>query len=65
LKQNTKEEHLGLHLRPSGYKFVYDALIALIKEKWPEYPPYKMPFAVKVGWEVELGDQFWDVKNDA
>lgn len=54
-----------MHLSPKGYQVVFDGLIALIKEKWPEFPPYKMPFAVKVGWERELGDQLWDVKNDA
>lgn len=56
---------LGLHLSPSGYKIVFDGLIALIKEHWPEFPPYKMPFREKVAWEIELGDQLWDVNNDA
>jgi hypothetical protein len=56
--------YLGLHLSPKGYKVVFDGLIKLIKENWPEFPPYKMPFQLKVGWEVELGDQFWDVNND-
>jgi hypothetical protein len=36
----------------------------LIKEKWPEYEPYKMPYAVKADWELEQGEEFWDVKND-
>jgi len=55
----------GLHLSPKGYKIVFDEMIKLLKAKWPEYPPYKMPFAVKVGWELELGKTFWDVNNDA
>ncbi|KUJ16609.1 GDSL Lipase/Acylhydrolase family protein-like protein [Mollisia scopiformis] len=55
----------GLHISPTGYRVVFDALIKLIKEKWPEYRPYKMPFVTKVAWEIELGDQMWDVKNDA
>ncbi len=44
---------------------MFDGLIALIKEQWPEFPPYKMPFREKVAWEIGLGDQMWDVKNDA
>jgi hypothetical protein len=40
-------------------------MVKLFKVKWPEYPPYKMPFAVKVGWEKDLGSAFWDVTNDA
>lgn len=55
----------GLHFSPKGYKVVFDALMKVIKNKWPEYPPYKMPFAVKVGWEKELRGELWDVKNDA
>ncbi|KAE8451632.1 hypothetical protein EG329_003089 [Mollisiaceae sp. DMI_Dod_QoI] len=37
----------GLHISPSGYRLVFDHLIKLIKEKWPEYRPYKMPFMTK------------------
>lgn len=55
----------GLHMSPAGYKLVFDALIKLIKEKWPEYRPYKMPFVTKVAWEIQMGDQMWDVKNDS
>jgi len=51
----------GLHLNPDGYKAVFEELVKVMKEKWPEYPPYKMPYAVKVPWEVELGDKMWDV----
>jgi hypothetical protein len=40
-------------------------MIKLLKDKWPEYPPYKMPYAVKVPWELELGSSFWDANNDA
>jgi hypothetical protein len=32
-------------------------------EKWPEYPPYKMPYAVKVPWEMGFGDQLGDVRE--
>lgn len=55
---------LGLHLSSSGYKIVFDALMSVTMEHWPEFPPYKMPFTEKVSWEVELGDQMWDVNND-
>ncbi|CZT42107.1 related to IAH1 Isoamyl acetate hydrolytic enzyme [Rhynchosporium secalis] len=54
----------GLHLSPSGYRIVFDGLIKVMKENWPEYLPYKMPFTEKVPWEIELGDQMWDVNND-
>ncbi|KAH8812661.1 GDSL Lipase/Acylhydrolase family protein-like protein [Xylogone sp. PMI_703] len=57
--------HDGLHLGPEGYKIVFDELTKLIKEKWPAFPPYKMPYVNKVAWELERGDQFWDVNNDA
>ncbi|KAK0112680.1 hypothetical protein ONS95_014419 [Cadophora gregata] len=56
--------HDGLHLSPSGYKIVFDGLIAVLRKHWPELPPYKMPFTEKVPWEIELGDQMWDVNND-
>ncbi|KAH7417825.1 GDSL Lipase/Acylhydrolase family protein-like protein [Cadophora sp. MPI-SDFR-AT-0126] len=56
--------HDGLHLSPSGYKIVFDGLVAVMKKHWPEFPPYKMPFTEKVPWEIELGDQMWDVNND-
>ena len=51
----------GLHLNPEGYKVVFEELLKVMREKWPEYPPYKMPYAVKVPWEVDLGDMMWDV----
>jgi hypothetical protein len=53
-----------LHLSGEGYRVVFDGLIKVLKENWAEYPPYKMPFAVKVPWEIELGSEYWDVKND-
>ncbi|KAH8795418.1 GDSL Lipase/Acylhydrolase family protein-like protein [Hyaloscypha finlandica] len=53
----------GLHVSPQGYRIVFDELVKLINEKWPEYPPYKMPYAVKVQWEKDMGAEFWDVKN--
>lgn len=52
---------IGLHLGGAGYKVAFDGLAKLIKEKWPEYPPYMMPYKVKVGWEKEQGDRFWDI----
>lgn len=55
---------LGLHIGPQGYRLVFDELVKLINEKFPEYPPYKMPYTVKVPWEKEMGAEFWDVKND-
>ena len=56
---------LGLHLSAQGYKLVFEELKKLLKEKWPEYPLYKMPYAVKVDWEREWGSGYWDVENDA
>jgi hypothetical protein len=56
--------NIGLHLGPKGYELVFEELIKLIKEKWPEYAPYRMPYAVKVDWELDQGEEFWDVKND-
>jgi len=52
-----------LHLGPDGYKFVFEELLRVIKAKWPEYPPYRMPYAVKVPWELAFGDQMGDVKE--
>lgn len=52
-------------MSPAGYKLVFDALLELLKEKWPEYRPYKMPFVTKVAWEIDMGDQMGDVKNDS
>ena len=54
----------GLHISPQGYRIAFDGLVKLIKEKWPEYPPYKMPYTVKVQWEKDMGSEHWDVKND-
>ncbi len=43
---------------------MFEEFKKVMVQNWPEYKPYKMPFAIKVPWEVELGDQFWDVNND-
>jgi len=34
---------------------VFDELVKVLKENWPEYTPYKMPFRANVGmpWEIE------------
>jgi hypothetical protein len=53
-----------LHLDKKGYRIVYRGLMKLIRETWPEQNPYKMPFARKVLWEVEMGASFWDINND-
>jgi hypothetical protein len=54
---------IGLHLTPAGYKVVFEELVKVLREKFPEFPPYKMPYGVKVPWETARGDQFWDVNN--
>ncbi|CAG8974624.1 hypothetical protein HYALB_00009801 [Hymenoscyphus albidus] len=51
----------GLHLTPQGYRLVYDELIKVMKERFPMYPPYTMPFSVKVPWEAARGGGHWDV----
>jgi isoamyl acetate esterase len=50
-------------LSPEGYRVVFDELLKVLREKWPEYPPYKMPFTVKLPWEMEMGDAFWDISG--
>lgn len=47
-----------------GYKIVYEGLMKLIVENWPEEDPVKMPFARKVGWEKDMGALFWDINHD-
>jgi hypothetical protein len=54
---------IGLHLTPKGYEIVWEELSKVIQEKFPEYPPYKMPYATKVPWETARGDQMWDVND--
>lgn len=54
---------IGLHLTGAGYTIVFDELIEVLKRESPEYPPYKMPFEVKVGWELERGEMMWDMNN--
>jgi hypothetical protein len=61
LSEGSIDRCLGLHLSGTGYRVAYDGLLKLIKETWPEYPPYTMPYKVKVGWENELGDKMWDI----
>ncbi|KAF4624298.1 hypothetical protein G7Y89_g13875 [Cudoniella acicularis] len=53
----------GLHLTSKGYKVVFDELAACLKAHFPGYPLYKMPYAVKIDWELAMGDQYWDVNN--
>jgi hypothetical protein len=48
-------------LNTSGYKIVFDELIKLIRQHWPDQNPSKMPFVHKVEWEKDMGDSFWDV----
>lgn len=47
--------NLGIHLAPDGYRIVFDELLKVLKENWPQYPPYTMPFKVTLDlpWEVE------------
>ena len=52
---------IGLHLTPEGYKVVFDELLKVLKKEYPDYPPYQMPYTVKVPWEKSRGDQFWDI----
>ncbi|EHK98690.1 putative GDSL esterase/lipase [Glarea lozoyensis 74030] len=53
----------GLHLTPKGYHVVWEELAKVLIEKFPDFPPYKMPYDVKVPWEVARGDQYWDVND--
>lgn len=52
--------HDGLHLSPRGYKIVFDELLKLMQQNWPDQKPYRMPFVHKVSWEKNMGDSFWD-----
>jgi lysophospholipase L1-like esterase len=38
--------HDGLHLSPSGYRIVYDELMALIARTWPDQIPDALPFVL-------------------
>lgn len=40
---------------------MFDELLKLIEEHWPDQKPYRMSFVHKVGWEIELGDAMWDI----
>lgn len=51
----------GLHLSANGYRLVFDALVKLIIETWPEQNASKMPYSTKLPWELALGSSFWDV----
>jgi len=51
----------GLHLSDKGYRRVYNGLMKLIVETWPDQNPARMPWARKVKWELDLGDTFWDI----
>jgi len=44
---------IGIHVSPDGYKIVFDELTAVIREKWPEYPPYTSQRKVLVKWETD------------
>lgn len=60
LRLNTK----GLHLSADGYRVVFEGLMELIIETWPDQNPNKMPYGVKVPWEEAFGSTFWDVSQD-
>ncbi|KAG9232864.1 GDSL Lipase/Acylhydrolase family protein-like protein [Amylocarpus encephaloides] len=51
----------GLHLTPEGYNVVFDELLKVLKKEYPDYPPYQMPYVVKVPWERSRGNEFWDI----
>lgn len=36
----------GLHLNPSAYKVLFDALMALIAKTWPDQMPERLPMAL-------------------
>ena len=55
---------LGLHLSAEGYRLVYKELMKAILKTWPDQDPRKMPFAHKIAWEIELGENFWDIQRD-
>lgn len=44
----------GIHLAPAGYRIVFDELVKVLRDNWPEYPPYTMIPKVLVQWETEL-----------
>ena len=38
--------HDGLHLSPTGYKILYDEMMALISRQWPDQMPANLPFVL-------------------
>ncbi|KAK4623574.1 Isoamyl acetate-hydrolyzing esterase 1 [Fulvia fulva] len=38
--------HDGLHLSPTGYEILYDEMMALISERWPDQMPDKLSFVL-------------------
>lgn len=34
----------GLHLTPAGYRIVYDVVLKVIRENWPDQDPETLPF---------------------
>ncbi|KAF2763282.1 SGNH hydrolase [Pseudovirgaria hyperparasitica] len=41
--------HDGLHFSPEGYRVLYEELVGLIAERWPELRPEALPFVLP-GW---------------
>ena len=41
-------------MSPEGYRIVFDELVKVLRERWPEYPPYSTTPKVLVKWETDL-----------
>ena len=44
--------HDGLHFSQSAYKLLFEELVALIQQKWPDQMPERLPFALPA-WDDE------------
>lgn len=55
---------LGLHLSPMGYKVLYDDLLHLIRQVWPDQAPEKLPFMLP-SWDSKEGwSNYKNVPNE-
>lgn len=52
--EDSLAEILGLHLNGDGYRIVFEGLMRLIIDTWPDQNPYTMPHSVRLPWELAL-----------
>jgi hypothetical protein len=62
-RRDTPNKSTGLHFNPAGYDVLFQELVKLIAERWPDQVPEKLPMVLPA-WNDPQAWETWEKSHD-